>query len=210
MKVSYLLFLLFSVFSLFGCEKINEIDSMKVESLEDKINLQLIEEIEKLPNYAVKIYYGNLTVEEKTVIWTRHLKRHLESGIYSDAQLAHINKLFALINVDFFRKIGTDELTIKMKEFEKDWFYKASQDKLFTEKELFFIGTVDGLGVIDENFSNKVPSSGRVEETCYCYYSISCGLTGGYCGGKCTAGNYNCGIVGSTQCSGKCSGAVKV
>ncbi|WP_091542330.1 bacteriocin fulvocin C-related protein [Thermoflexibacter ruber] len=196
---------------LFSCEKAIELSKTENDLIKSpNINLALLSEIENLPNYAVKFSYSNLNPEEKTILWTRHFEKHLSNKKYSKAQLAHINKLFALVSVDLFRRAGTPELEAFMKEFEKEWFYKASESGLFTVQELFFIGTVDGLGIVDANLDKNL-SSGRVEEVeagCNCRYSLSCGFGGSCVSNKqCISSRENttCGLMGTSLCDGKCS-----
>jgi hypothetical protein len=115
-----------------------------------------------------------------------------------------------LVSPELFAKIGTPELEAFMKEFEEEWFHKASEQGLFTQKELFLIGTIDGLGVIDSSLEQK-PSNGKVEEVeagCNCRYSLSCGFGGSCFSNKqCISSRENttCGLMGTSLCDGKCS-----
>ncbi len=166
--------------------------------------LQLIEEIEKLPNSLARLSYQKLSPSEKVILWQRHLQEWLDSSILRPEQKAHIRRIYEFANVELYENREAPETKRKLADAEETLFYQPIRSKLFPAKLLLQIATFDGVG--------KATNTNATEAFCNCYYSISCGA--GSCVDRaiCTSPGpkpkdtqpSDCGLLGSSDCSGRC------
>jgi hypothetical protein len=170
-----------------------------------EVRLQLIREIETSQNSVARISYSKLTPEEKVVFWHRHLEKWMSHTSLSSAQLVYLKKVHDFATPALYADLESPAARQKIVDAENVLFHQAIKDGLFTQAQLYQIVTFEGIGT-------QELANGRIEAVegnyCDCLYSISCGA--GSCRTEVQCGPlyrnpYDCGILGTSRCSGHCS-----
>lgn len=199
--ISFLYTLL--LLAIVSCNKNEDLQIQPNADRSNSVNYQLIEEVKTTNQSVIRLAIAKLNPEEKNILWTQHLDSYINNPNTSDKLKNHLLKIKPLLTVQFFQEQGTVEQKAFMKEFEKKWFSEPIQRGEFTKDELLHAVTAFGLGIkqIPGNSANanKVAPIG-----CSCYYSASCDGSMLCMDGGCAQGG-QCGIFGSSDCTGKCS-----
>jgi hypothetical protein len=198
--------------SLFSCKKQDNNDV----SPTTPINKELITEIRASSPAVAKLAINGLSPEEKVVLWRQHFESYANNPSTSPELKSHILKLFPLLTVERFKAAGTPENDAFMDSFTNIWFTQPVAKRQFAKDELLSISTVFGFGSEPGSTTKKLAVNHKGSSTlsidfpesddpplCGCRYSLSCdGST--YCRDGGCSGGANCGIAGTSSCTGRC------
>lgn len=173
------------------------------------MDVNLISEVENLPQSSVRMGYNQLSSQEKVVFWNRHIERFISSNTLSPELKTHIMKLKSFIKPELYETLGTPVTDKYVLEFTKGWYTDPVQKGIFKADVLGVAGTLMGAGKIENNVEKlrQKAFTSSTEENCDCYYSISCWgtywcTTKDFCKDQ---GPYDCGITGTSRCTGTCN-----
>lgn len=189
-----------------------------LEKTDDTINLSNAakQSINSESLVAVKQSYSLLDVEDKQVLWDTKWETILKND--ADRLTLEQSKIILLIK-NFVDKKTIKELMIDPTEGEL--FIKNNMsyfEKHFTKSQLYLLiecsyfcnnfsifESINYLTKIDPRQSNGTNGKAIAGGNCECYYSISCSLGLGTCtDGNCTK-IVDCGLTGTSNCTGKCT-----
>lgn len=201
MKRNYLTLVVLVAF--FSCTKSNENSSA--------INLDLIKEVENLPKSTVILGYQNLNNNEKVEFWNRHIDSYLNTHIISTEFKDHILKLKNFVRVDLYNTLGTANTDADVEKFTKEWYTDVVKKNVFPHDQLLEVGTIYGVGKNEttlRTMKTTAYSESSENSACNCYYEVSCWLwknciSENICKSP-NANPYNCGLVGTSRCTGVC------
>ena len=208
MKAIIKFFFLFCLTLLFSFSCNSKIESVAPEI---SVDLSLIREVENLPNNIVSVGYDQLNTSEQLVFWDRQQQRFLRDNQVSDALRKHISLLSQINTLEVRNSLDTPRTREFIDNFTKTWFVDPVKKGIFSRDDLLQVATLFGAGKSDlslEKLNARVSAvQVETENDCNCIYDLGCQGWSATCNtGSCSSGSSNCGILGSSNCQGKCSG----
>ena len=136
------------------------------------IRIELIREIQELPNSLVGLGYQKLNNPEKVVFWNTHVDKYLNTHKVSDGLRNHIELLRDFATVKLYDQLGTSDIDKYVADFTNKWYTIPVEKGLFNAKDLVEIATLAGVGKDKDAIPYSVDPT---EPICDCRYNISCG-----------------------------------
>lgn len=197
--------LLIFILAIYSCNSEKELEPADVVNL-DK---ELVEEILVLPSQVVSAAYKQLNPKEKVFLWQRHFENLKKENTFNVKQLEHLMLIERLNDEALFNRVDNIEFSVKMEELETAWIKKALDEAIFTIQEIHLFVTIKGIGkdAKDSMISTSNLKTLAKATKCECYYNLGCPEL------KCDDNDNckdpenkseDCGILGSTTCSGRC------
>lgn len=195
-----------------SCTKNQVGQDLPAKATSSRMNIELIEEVEELPTSVVPLGYAKFSSAEKVEFWLRHVDRYLNNHPeFPDALVAHIEKLKGFAHVDLYDKGDIPEMREYIENFEKTWYREPIEKGIFPAKALTEASTFWGTGKSEQTLTalqKTAVTSDSESSSCNCIYDLGC-PTNKYCYDKpeCEPGKgapANCGVFGTSRCSGKC------
>jgi hypothetical protein len=176
------------------------------------VNMDLITEVENLPRSVVSLGYNKLNSSEKVLFWQRHIdqyvKEHSDLSPEIKSQLLEMKKF---VTTDLYDNIRKTETRKRIADFQREQYTIPVQQRKISANVLIDAATLVGAGKAEQTLTElqRTAVALATDNNCNCYYDISCS-TGKYCFSNpvCSTGDdnpYNCGLFGTSRCSGICS-----
>ena len=188
--------IVFFALAFVSCQNDN---TLPTSSLTDQ-DLTPWKEATQIPFENYKAYFRSLTPNQKYSIWKVKFEFLSLNNEWNENQLGFIKTMQSMISPEFFSELlpRSEDQRLVDKALEA-----------FTEEDVylsFFIPHTFKTREEVKEFARLTASSGaRLSAAeCECYYSISCGLYVDCIEEDCQESLGGCGIVGTTNCDGKC------
>ncbi len=200
------------IFLSFSCGK----DQIHIETPTTELSTLAKEVINQKSPEVMRQSYAMLSPQEKESLWKIKYKTILSND--SKKMTSEQVKIVQLLN-DFLLKHGIAGL-LKNPKIGEDFLKSniSSFSKNFSREQLFMLiecayfsnnfSVFNSKAYLEQLINNReaeeeVGGEGVVGN-CTCYYSISCG-SGKTCNSGCTRGPAECGLFGTSNCTGTCS-----